>query len=70
MYTVTMAARMSTGSFEMEFSKAAAVPWKLATMLAGIPSEAVALRILSTAAPSEACGARLNDRVTAGNCPW
>jgi hypothetical protein len=35
MYTVTMAARISQGSEESEFWKAAAVPWKLVWMLGG-----------------------------------
>src|SRR5215813_6048543 len=38
-------------------------------MLGGSPSFWVAASITRTASPSEARGARLKDRVTAGNCP-
>ena len=39
-------------------------------MLSGIPMSAFALLIEFTASPSDAFGARLNDSVTTGNCPW
>mgnify|MGYP003694171533 CR=1 FL=1 len=38
-------------------------------MLAGIPISRSASLIASTASPSEAPGARLNDTVVDGNCP-
>ena len=37
MYTVTIAARISSDSFASEFSNARAVPWKVGSMLAGMP---------------------------------
>src|SRR5215469_205074 len=39
-------------------------------MLAGRRSSLFALFTESMAAPSDACGARLNERVTTGNWPW
>src|SRR5580658_1543457 len=39
-------------------------------MLAGIPSSCVTCLICWTAAPSDAPGARLNERVTTGNWLW
>ena len=50
--------------------KACAVPWKLPWMRGGRPSARVAASTAATASPSETPGARLNDSVTAGNCPW
>ena len=41
MYTVTMAARIRSDSLASEDSNAWAVPWKLGSMLAGIPSSGV-----------------------------
>src|SRR5208337_2133952 len=38
-------------------------------MLAGMPSLAAVASMASTASPSEALGARLNETVVAGNCP-
>ena len=46
------------------------MPWKLPRMLAGSPIFLVVASMAWTASPSEAPGARLNDRVVAGNCPW
>ena len=42
----------------------------LAGTLAGKPISRSAAAMASTASPSDAPGARLNDSVTAGNCPW
>src|SRR3984885_7346559 len=70
MYTVTRAARISRASFPEEFSKAAAVPWKLACTLAGKFISLAVLLIASMAWPSEALSARLNETVTEGNWPW
>ena len=39
-------------------------------MLAGNPISFRAFSIASVASPSEPCGARLNEIVTTGNCPW
>src|SRR6204780_1709532 len=70
MYTVTRAARISRASFDCEFSKAAAVPWKPTCTLAGKFMFFAALLMASMASPSEALPARLKDAVTEGNCPW
>src|ERR1700734_1074199 len=70
MYTVTRAARISRASLPEEFSKAAAVPWKLACTLAGKFISLEVLLIASMAWPSEALSARLNETVTEGNWPW
>ncbi len=51
-------------------SNAWAVPWKLGSMLAGMPSSWVTCLICSTAAPSDAPGARLKESVTTGNWLW
>ena len=50
--------------------KAWAVPWKLPRMLAGSPIFWVVASMAFTASPRETPGARLKDRVVAGNCPW
>ena len=39
-------------------------------MLAGKPSSCVVRSNACTASPSDPPGARLNETVTAGNCPW
>src|SRR5579863_8309425 len=39
-------------------------------MLSGIPRSLFALSIAVVASPSEAFGAKLNEIVTTGNCPW
>jgi hypothetical protein len=70
MYTVTSAARISSGSFDSEFSNDAAVPWNDACRLAGMFMLFCKLLMSEIALPSEACGARLNDTVIDGNCPW
>src|SRR5271169_4097832 len=57
-------------SLEREFSKAAAVPWNSACRLGGILSPRSTLLTAVIALPSAALGARLNDTVTEGNCPW
>ena len=69
-YTVTSAARISSASFESEFLNDAAVPSNPACRLAGKFSFWVTLSMSEMAVPSEAFGARLNETVTAGNCPW
>ena len=63
---------MSKASFDREFLNDAAVPWKSACKLAGIPDERIffcTLSISVIASPSDALGDRLNDTVTEGNCP-
>ena len=67
---MTSAARIRSGSFTSEARKAWAVPWKLAWMLAGMRISRSTSSIARTAPPSETPGARLNDSVVAGNCPW
>src|SRR4029450_6742631 len=61
---------MSSGSLASEARNACAVPWKLPWMLAGSPSWRVVASTAATASPRAAPGAKLKDRVTAGNCPW
>src|SRR5262249_57113451 len=70
MYTVMRAARMSSGSLASAAWKAWAVPWKVARIDGGMAISRSAARIASTAWPREARGARLNEKVTAGNWPW
>src|SRR3984957_190626 len=70
MYTVTMAARIRIDSLASDDSNAWPVPWKLGSTLAGMPSSWVTCLIRSTAAPSDAPGARLKDSVTTGNWLW
>src|ERR1700685_4811982 len=70
MYTVTRAARISRASLDREFSKAAAVPWKLACTLAGKFMFFAVLLMASMASPREALSARLKETVTEGNWPW
>src|SRR5258708_6242194 len=69
-YTVSRAARMSSGSLDSESWKAAAVPWKLAWMVDGKPMLRSALSITVVASPSETPGARLKEIVADGYCPW
>src|ERR1035437_3106195 len=69
-YTVTQAARIRINSLDSDDSNARAVPWKLGSMLAGMPRSCVTCLIWSTAAPSDAPGARLNESVTTGNWLW
>ena len=61
---------MSTGSLASDAWKACAVPWKFARRLAGTPRSPSTLWIAVTASPSDLPGARLNEIVIAGNCPW
>src|ERR1044071_2138553 len=70
MYTVMSAARISSGSLASEAWKAWAVPWKLARIEAGRPRSCRALSMACTASPRATPGARLKERVTAGNWPW
>src|SRR5665213_4452627 len=65
-----MAARISNDSLARDDSKACAVPWKLGSMLAGMPSYWVTCWICSTAEPSDAPGAKLKESVTTGNWLW
>ena len=67
---MTSAARISKGSLASEVWKAAAVPWKLASMVGGKLMARCALLIASVAWPKDTLGARLNDNVTAGYWPW
>src|SRR2546428_13424278 len=64
------AARMRSGWLAREAWKAWAVPWKVALMEVGKAIWRSAARIASTASPREKPGARLKERVTAGNWPW
>ena len=66
---MTRAARISSASFESEFLKDAAVPWKSACRLAGMCMSCCTLSIAVMALPKAAFGARLNETVTEGNCP-
>src|SRR4249920_2011170 len=68
MYIVTTAARISSSVLLSDARKASAAPWKLVSTLGGRSSLASSALIASTAAPSEAPGARLNDTVADGNC--
>src|ERR1700677_117705 len=70
MYTVTRGARISRASLSWEFSKAAAVPWKLDCTLAGKFMFLAVLLMASMAWPSEALSDRLKETVTEGNWPW
>src|SRR5580658_4510612 len=65
-----MAAMIRVDSLASDDSNAWAVPWKLGSMLAGMPTCCVTCLICSTAAPSDAPGARLKERVTTGNWLW
>ena len=67
---MTIAARIRNGVFTSDARNACAVPWKPVWMLSGSPSSALALSIDLTASPSDVPGARLNETVTTGNCPW
>src|SRR5262252_657833 len=64
------AARIRMGSFASAAWKTCAVPLKLARTDKGSPISRSATRIAVTAWPSAASGARLNESVTEGNCPW
>src|SRR5574337_1580475 len=69
MYTVTTAASTSSSVLVSDARKASAAPWKLVSTEGGRSSAACSALIASTAAPSDAPGARLNDTVADGNCP-
>src|SRR5215470_2274632 len=69
MYIVTMAARMRSSVFTSDARKARAAPWKLVRTLGGMRISFSAFSMASTASPSEAFGARLNEIVVEGNCP-
>ncbi len=64
---VTTAARISSRVLVSDDWKASAAPWKLVSIESGSFISASALRMASTALPSAAPGARLNDTVAAGN---
>ncbi|MNN56173.1 hypothetical protein D3C81_1710900 [compost metagenome] len=66
---VTMAARISSRVLDSEARNASAAPWNWLTMASGRPISCCTCSMAATAAPSETPGARLNDRVTAGNWP-
>ncbi len=70
MYIVMMAARISHSSLDSDDWNASAAPWKLVCMLAGRPISCSAALMASTAAPSDAPRARLNEMVADGNWPW
>src|SRR5512133_676157 len=63
------AARISMGSLASDAWNAAAEPWNVACMLAGSPTSCRAWFTALIASPSDVRGARLNEMVTAGNCP-
>src|SRR5271156_7099254 len=65
---VRTAASSRNPSFDSEDWKACAAPWKLIPKLAGSSISLSAALIPSTAPPSEAPGARLNEIVVTGNC--
>ena len=64
---VTIAARISSKVLLSEASKARAAPRKRDCMLGGNCSSSCTARIALTASLSEVSGARLNDKVAAGN---
>ena len=68
-YTVMIAARISHGSFASDAMKACAVPWNDACTLNGMFISFCAASMAFVASPNAAPGARLNEIVTAGNCP-
>src|SRR2546421_728609 len=70
MYTTMIAARMSHGWLRTDASKARAVPCRLPITEAGLPIRSSRAWIASTAPPNATPGARLNDKVTAGNRDW
>ena len=61
---------MRIGSFASEAWKARAAPRKPVWIDGGRLISRAAPLMASTASPREAPGARLNEIVTAGNCPW
>src|SRR5271170_2123219 len=61
---------MRRGMLERELRNDAAVPWKSACRLAGMCMSFCTLVMAVIAPPSAAFGARLNETVIAGNCPW
>ena len=67
---MTSAARISSGSLASEVWKAAAVPWKLALMAAGIWMRCSMRLTALTASPSALPGARLKLTTVEGNWPW
>src|SRR3954469_9779671 len=69
MYIVTTAARISSSVFESDPRKARAAPWEVGRTPAGRWRSFSAASIAFTAWPSEAPGARLNERVVEGNWP-
>ena len=62
-----MAARISRSWLSSDFWKASAAPWKCVMIDRGISISRWAATMASTACPSEAPGARLNETVVAGN---
>src|SRR5271168_5056026 len=68
MYIVRIAASSRNTSLESEDWNACAAPWKLTPKLAGRSMSFRPELIASTAAPSEAPGARLKEIVVTGNC--
>ncbi|MNV87580.1 hypothetical protein D3C71_1817160 [compost metagenome] len=69
MYTATNAARISHGWLDSELWKAWAAPWKLPLIESGMPSSRWVRSRRLTASPRATPGARLNDRLAAGNRP-
>jgi len=64
-----IAARISSGSLVSDERNSAALPENEVATVSGKLISFVARLMASTAAPSDAPGARLNDSVTAGNWP-
>ncbi|MCY1249125.1 hypothetical protein D9M72_626310 [compost metagenome] len=69
MYTATSAARISHGWLDSELWKAWAAPWNVPMIELGMPSSAIVWLRMLTASPKATPGARLNDRLAAGNMP-
>ena len=67
---MTKAARINRGSFDSEFLKAAAVPWKSDCKLAGKCIWLATLSMSEIAFPRAEREARLKETVTDGYCPW
>ncbi len=65
----TSAAAINNGVLDSDDWNACALPWKLVTSAAGLPSCFPACWIASTALPIDVPGSRLNEMVVDGNWP-
>ena len=70
MYTAVSAARNKRGCDDSESWKAAAAPWNVPWIVPGMRILRCASSMTRVASPSDAPGFKLNEIVTAGNCPW